>query len=209
MSLSLRRASTPAPPAAPVALHAPLFQSVVESFDETQRHVALDFGAASTELLAWLGRSRCRVEIADLAFFGGIERLNAAEPGPELTGAAESLLPDPRPDDPIDLVFCWDLPNYLSLDALAALMRAIGDRARPGALVHALIFYAGREMPERPGRFVPTEAGELMDLSAPSESIAAPRYSPEELGKSLRPFAIDRARLLSNGMQEFLFQLGY
>mgnify|MGYP000187495523 CR=1 FL=1 len=32
-------------------------------------------------------------------------------------------------------------------------------------------------------------------------------YSPEELGKSMHPFAIDRARLLSNGMQEFLFRL--
>ena len=208
MSLSLRRASTAASPAPPVALHAPLFQGLVESFDETQRHVALDLGAASTELLAWLGRSRCRVEIADLAYFGGIERLNAAEPGPELAEVAESVLPGLRLDDPIDLVFCWDLPNYLSLDALSTLMCAIERRARPGAIVHALIFYAGRDMPERPGRFVPTEHGELLDLSEPGMPVEAPRYSPEELGKSMRPFEIDRARLLGNGMQEFLFQLG-
>jgi len=38
--------------------------------------------------------------------------------------------------------------------------------------------------------------------------IAAPRYSPEDLGKSMGGFLIDRARLLSNGMQEFLFRLG-
>ena len=167
-----------------MALHAPLFQSLVEGFDETQRHVALDLGAASTELLGWLGRSRCRADIADLAFFGGVERLNAAEPGPELEEVAESLLPDLRPDDPIDLVFCWDLPNYLTLEALSALMRAIGQRARPRALVHALIFYAGRDMPEHPGRFVPTEDGELMDLSMPCEQIAAPRYSPRSWARA-------------------------
>ena len=67
---------------------------------------------------------------------------------------------------------------------------------------------ADREMKEHPGRFVPTAAGELIDRSAPGTLIPAPRYSPEDLGKSISGFTIDRARLLSNGMQEFLFRLG-
>jgi len=86
-------------------------------------------------------------------------------------------------------------------------MGAIGRRARPGALAHALIFYADRDMKEQPGRFIPTADGELIDLSAPGATLAAPRYSPEDLGKSMGGFMIDRARLLSNGMQEFLFRL--
>ena len=158
-------------------------------------------------MLDLLSRSRCRVEIADLAHFGGIDLLNRAEPGPALAEAAESLLPKRLTDDAVDLVFCWDLPNYLKLDAMSALMGAIGRRARPGALAHALIFYADREMKEHPGRFVPTADGELNDRSAPGAAIAAPRYSPEALGKSMGGFTIDRARLLSNGMQEFLFRL--
>lgn len=159
-------------------------------------------------MLALLGRSRCRVEIADLAHFGGIDHLNTAEPGPALTDAAESLLPKRLPEDSIDLVFCWDLPNYLTFHALSGLMSAIGRRARPGALAHALIFYADRDMKEHPGRFVPTADGELIDRSAPGAAIPAPRYSPEDLGKSMGGFLIDRARLLGNGMQEFLFRLG-
>jgi hypothetical protein len=147
------------------------------------------------------------VEIADIAHFGGIDLLNAAEAGPALVAAAESLLPDRLRQEAIDLVLCWDLPNYLKLDALSGLMHEIGRRARPGALAHALIFYAARDMPEQPGRFVPTEDGELVDHSAPVGSIAAPRYSPEDLGKNMDRFVIDRARLLSNGMQEFLFRL--
>jgi len=167
----------------------------------------LDLGAASTAMLALLGRSRCRVEIADLAHFGGLDLLNTTEPGPALADAAESLLPNRLPNDPIDLVFCWDLPNYLTLDALSALMGAIGNRARPGTLAHALIFYAERDMKEHPGSFAPTADGDLVDHSAPGAAIAAPRYSPEELGKNMGRFAIDRARLLGNGMQEFLFRL--
>ena len=204
----LRRARPRVPPDPAVALHAPLFQDLVTGLDATKRHVVLDLGAASTDMLALLGRSRCRVEIADLAHFGGIDNLNSTEPGPALSEMAESLLPNRLSDDAIDLVFCWDLPNYLTLDSLSALMNAIGRRARAGALAHALIFYAERDMNEHPARFIPTAEGELIDHSAPGAAITAPRYSPEDLGKSMGGFVIDRARLLSNGMQEFLFRLG-
>ena len=185
----------------------PLFHDLINALDATRRYVVLDLGAASTEMLALLGRSRCRAEIADLPHFGGIERLNATEPGHELASIADALVPQTSPGDAFDLVFCWDLPNYLTLDALSALMNAIGRRSRAGALAHALICYAERDMYEHPGRFVPTADGELVDYSGERKSIAAPRYSPEDLGKSMGGFVHDRARLLSNGMQEFLFRL--
>ncbi|MGI9271755.1 MAG: hypothetical protein ACR2QT_08275 [Woeseiaceae bacterium] len=207
MTLSLRRASIGVPSASPAAFHAPLFEEIVAGLHETDRHVVLDLGAASTAMLALLGRSRCRAEIADLAHFGGIERLNAAEPGAALAEVADSMVPNQLVDDAYDLVFCWDLPNYLTLNSLSALMNAIRQRARPGAIAHALIFYSGPEMSEHPSRLVPTADGELIDNSDAGAMIAAPRYSPEDLGKSMGHFTLDRARLLSNGMQEFLFQL--
>lgn len=207
MIASLRRARPGVPPASTTTFHAPLFHDLVAGLDEKKRHVMLDLGTASTSMLALLGRSRCRVEIADLAYFGGVNRLNGTEPGPALAGVAESLLPNRLSDDAIDHVYCWDLPNYLTLNALSALMVAIGRRARPGALAHALIFYADRDMQEYPGRFVPTPDGELIHHSLASKAIAAPRYSPEDLGKGMGRFVIDRARLLGNGMQEFLFRL--
>lgn len=207
MTASLHRARRQLPRDPVEALHAPLFRDLVTNLDETERHVVLDLGAASTPMLALLGQSRCRVEIADLAHFGGADYLNSAEPGPAVAQAVESILPNRMSDDAIDLVLCWDLPNYLTLDALSALMDGIGRRARPGALAHALICYADRDMNQRPGHFVPTADGELIDENTPGELVAAPRYSPEELGENMGRFAIDRVRLLSNGMQEFLFRL--
>ncbi len=158
-------------------------------------------------MLALLGQSRCRVDIADLAHFGGVDRLNKAEPGTDQVRAAESLLPNRSENGAVDLVFCWDLPNYLTLNALATLMGAIHERASPGARAHALIAYSEREMKDSPGSYVPTPEGELVDLNVDSDEIAAPRYSPEALGKHMGGFTIDRARLLSNGMQEFVFRL--
>jgi len=147
------------PPNAPVAFHAPLFHDLVTELGANERHVVLDLGAASTAMLALLGRSRCRVEIADLAHFGGIDRLNTTEPGPALPNAINAMLPNRLPDDAFDLVFCWDLPNYLTLDALSTLMDAIAHRARPGAVAHALIYCAARDMRDHPGRYVPTAHG--------------------------------------------------
>lgn len=204
MKASLRGAS----PDSAGVLHAPLFQNLVANLDESEPQVILDLGAASTAMLAVLGRSRCRAEIADLAHFGGIEYLNSTEPGPALAQAAESLLPNRLADDAIDLVFCWDLLNYVTLDSMSALMNAIGHRAGRDALAHAFIFYADLDMKERPGRFIPTADGDLVYHDAPGARIPAPRYTHDDLGNNMGRFAIERARLLSNGMQEFLFRLG-
>ena len=207
MAVSARRARPGAPPQSPVAFHAPLFHDLVSRLDENERHIVLDLGTASTGMLALLGRCPSRVEIVDLAYFGGIDQLGAAETRSELASTADALVPDPLPGEPFDLVFCWDLPNYLTLDALSALMNAIARRARPGALAHALIVYAERKMGDQPGRYVPTADADLIECNAEKSLIDAPRYSPADLGDSVGSFRLDGARLLGNGMQEFLFRL--
>lgn len=203
------RATARAPMEKPEALNVPLFRALVEQLDAASRRSILDLGAASTPMLALLGRSRCRVEIADFASDGGIARMNGDDmPIDALVSLAESLLPEHREGDAaVDVVFCWDLPNYLKPRPLSVLMNVIAARASPGALVHALIVYSERSMPDRPGRFVPTDDSKLVNRSGAGKEIAAPRYSPDDLRRIMGRFAIDRAMLLANGMQEFLFRL--
>jgi hypothetical protein len=206
---SMGRATARAPMEKPDALNVPLFRALVDQLDATGRRSILDLGAASTPMLALLGRSRCRVEIADFASDGGVGRMNADDaPIDALVRLAESLLPEHRGDDAaLDVVFCWDLPNYLKPRPLSVLMNVIAARANPGAIVHALIVYSERSMPDRPGRFVPTEESKLVNRNRPGSEIAAPRYSPDDLRRIMGRFTIDRAMLLANGMQEFLFRL--
>lgn len=191
----------------PAALNAPLFRQLIEQLETSGRCVVLDLGAASTPMLSLLGRSRCLVEIADLASDNGIDRLNADAPADVLVRLAESLLPKHNPDADVDFVFCWDMLNYLNPKAISALTRAIVARARPGARAYALIAYSDRTMPDRPGRFVPTEDLKLVNRAASAAEIAAPRYSPEFLGRMMGGLQIEHARLLANGMQEFLFRV--
>lgn len=182
------------------ALNAPLFRSVIERLHAGGRWVILDLGAAQSGTVSLFSQFRCRLEIADIG--PDIDLLNAAE---DPAAVAEALLPPGR-EEPVDIVLCWDLLNYLSRPALTALMDGVARRSRPQTLLHGLIVYSARRMPVRPGRFLPTEDARLLNVGASLEQRDAPRYSPEDLALAMPLFTVERAMLLRNGMQEFLFR---
>jgi len=184
-------------------LRAPLFRELIERIPEDSRRVVLDLGPARPETVALFGRFRCRMEIADLA--QSLDALNAAGSIEELAAAVRASLPAER-SEPVDVVLCWDLLNYLGRPALAALMEAIALRCRPGALVHFLLAYAQPRMAARPGRFAPLPDGRLLHEPQAGAERPAPRYSPEDLSRCLPDFQVVRAMLLQNGMQEFLYR---
>jgi hypothetical protein len=188
------------------ALNAPLFQSVIERLRGAGgRCVVLDLGAARPETIRLLGEFRCRLDIVDLA--DGLEQLNMPEQTPRgLRERAESLLP-PRRREAADVVLCWDLLNYLNRPALSMLMECIAARARRGTLAHALVVYSARKMPLRPSTFYPVDEQHLTSLPPAQAERDAPRYTPEDFTLCMPRYTVERARLLRNGMQEFLFRL--
>ena len=187
------------------ALNAPLFHSVIEGLENAGRVVVLDLGTARTETIALFGRFRCRLDIADLA--DGVDALNATEPNPKaMRTRVEALLPLRR-REPTDLVLCWDVLNYLNRPAIAGLMESIANRGRHGMLVHCLMFYSAPQMPLRPGCWVSVDDSQIMNVAAPQSMRKAPRYTPEDLGQCMPRYSVERARLLRNGMQEYLFRL--
>lgn len=188
----------------PTTVNAPLFRSLIERLAEDQRWVVLDLGAARPQIIALLNGCRCRLDIADLA--SSVDTLIDVGDSVRLADLAEALLPAQRPEL-TDIVFCWDFLNYLERGALTALMASIAVRCRPGAFVHALIVYSERLMQQRPGQFTPVDEGHLLNLSASKPARIAPRYSPEDLRLCMPDYTIERMRLLSNGMQEYLFRL--
>ena len=204
MNASRAMAMIPAEPAAALRFNAPLFGGLLKGLDCGTRCVVLDLGAARAQTVALVGRYRCRLEIADLA--DGLDGLNAETEPEQLRRSADTLLPALR-DESFDAVLCWDLLNYLERPALRALMACIAARSRPGTAVHALIVYAGTHMPARAGQFVPANDHSLIKLSASRPERAAPRYSPGDLMDCMPGYALERAMLLSNGMQEMLFRV--
>ncbi len=183
----------------------PLFRSLIDNLAEDRRWIVLDLGAARPQTVALLSRFRCRLEIADLTGTADTPG-NGAGDAVTLTRLSEAL--DCIPSiEPVDIVFCWDFLNYLVPEQMTELMAGVAKRCRPGALVHALIAYSDQPMPQWPGQFAPIADGRLLSLSTSKPQRVAPRYSPEDLGKWMSAFTIERARLLTNGMQEYLFRL--
>lgn len=197
------RSAKPPLAAAPVPVNAPLFRRLVDSLSEERRSVVLDLGSVRPEMVALLTPFRCRLEIADVA--EGLPELDA-EPDPSLWRAkAEALLPPAR-KEPADIVFCWDLLNYVQRPALSAFMDCVADRMRPGAFVHALIAYSATQMPVRPSQYSPLPDGRLLEVVTTDVQRSAPRYSSDDLRRALPGFTAESVMLLKNGMQEYLFR---
>ena len=190
--------------AKPAAFNAPLFRTITGRLDTGGRWVVLDLGAAHRQTVSFFSQYRCRLDVADLG--EGLEDLNAESDPRRLEAAAEALLPM-RHAETTDIVLCWDVLNYLETPALTALMSRVAARAGTGTLVHALIVYSDKHMPAQPRNFIPLDDCSLFDLSAYQDERPAPRYTPVALKECLAGYVMDRAALLSNGMQEFLFRL--
>jgi hypothetical protein len=186
------------------SLSAPLFHSLVDRLGDGGRFVLLDLASARPATVRLLSQFRCRYEVAELA--DAIDALNAEQDPRRLRSLAEAALPARRQES-TDIVLCWDLLNYLNRPALTAVMECIAARGRPGTLVHAFVYYAARQMPERPSSFLPLDENRLEIVPQNVPLRAAPRYSPEDLATCMPRYSVDRARLLRNGMQEFLFRL--
>jgi len=203
VSLANRVSRTSGPAAEPAAVNAPLFRRLVESLSEERRLVVLDLGPVRPETVALLTPFRCRLEIADLA--DDLPALDAETEFNALRDRAEDLLPIAR-REPVDIVLCWDLLNYLQRPALTALAERLAARMRPGGFAHLLITYSGTTMPAKPSRFAAFADGRFIEMPVTEARRPAPRYTPEDLGRCLKGFRSESAMLLRNGMQEFLFR---
>jgi hypothetical protein len=192
------------PAAAAEALNAPLFHSLIQRMESGGRWIVLDLGAARAATIRTFGRFRCRLDVVELA--DGIEQLRGETDPRVLRQRVEGLLL-PRATEPVDIVLCWDLINYLSQPALTAVMECIAARCKRGALAHGLIYYSTRTMPEKPGCFEPVDDQRLVNMATGGPERPSPRYSPEDLARCMPRYTVERGRLLRNGMQEFLFRL--
>ena len=185
---------------------APLFERILQEEESDQRQLVLDLGGPCQSLIDRLSAPRpTRIEIADLVAGGDLDELRHLGP------SEDAGLPDlnrflPQSSgEPLDLILCWDLPNYLNLGTFAELCRLLGNRAAPGCRLHMLIAYSKREMPAQPARYSLKDDGQLIQKLDDAETVAAPRYSPEALGEAVGGFDYERGILLANGNQEFLY----
>lgn len=185
-------------------LHAPLFEQVIRGLDVDRRQVILDCGAARSGTIALLSTFRCRLDVLDLA--AALPRLQSATDADERRDVLADCLDGPQ-QEPVQLVLCWNLLNYLQPSDIETLAALLAARLAAGARLHALMEYSSPLMPARPGHWVPDASGRLYADQPETEETPAPRYSPKALERLMPQFRPERSILLGNGLQEHLFQL--
>lgn len=190
--------------AADAGWHAPLFRSLVEDLRGGGRRVVLDLGTARSANLGLFRHFRVRLYVADVG--GGLLDLSSLSDPERLRRRAEALLPRTGPE-PLDLVLCWDLLNYLGRDAMAALMTAIARRCRPGALAHGFIVSSRPRMPRDPGAFDVIADDRVQRVGPTEPERPAPRYTAWDLDRCMPDYVVDRSVLLQDGRQEYLMRL--
>jgi hypothetical protein len=159
----------------------------------------LDLGPASTANVELLASVPARLHVADLV--GALR--SGAHRG--LGANWEEWLP---PDQHFDLIFTWDLLNYLTPQAIAHLSEALSRRCRNGTQLLAWISIRDPLL-SGPGRFEwvsRREARRVSDVEGQrTAGLPSPRYREPQLLRWLDGFKVQRAFLLRHGVQEYLF----
>jgi hypothetical protein len=157
----------------------------------------LDLGPALGSNVEFFHQFGCKLYIEDL--FSAI--VESPRDGEERLDFAAHFGNVSR--EPIDLVFAWDLFNYLSRRELTALGDELGRLCRPGAVVFALLSFL-KQMPAQPQRFRIKDGETLGYERQTTAERPSPRYASSDMAELFPGFTVDRSFLLRHGYMEYL-----
>ncbi len=183
-------------------LAAPLFAQAIADLDQDQRVVVLDLGKIRSGTVELCSAYRCRLDIANMP---NVLPLPQVEDDPDVRPRALASVLEVHDSEPVDLVFCWNLLNYLNRDDIRYLIELLAPRLKASTRLHALMEYASPLMPATPGAWVPDANVRLHASQVDENQTDAPRYKPKELERMMPQLKPERTVLLGNGLQEYLF----
>lgn len=162
----------------------------------------LDLGSAVGSNVEFLSQFGCKLYIEDLyaALTARTQGGEGGLAGPDFFGSFLSIPDDVR----FDVVFAWDLFNYLQRQELAHLGVHLRRLCRPGARLFALMSIQ-KQIPAQPIRFKILDEQTLSYERRSAVDRPGPRYAPAELNDRLKGFHVDRSFLLRHGIQEYLY----
>jgi hypothetical protein len=179
----------------------PLVLSRLSEEDKTE---ILDLGAALSGNVRFFSPYPCRLHIADL--FASL-----------LSEAAESL-EDPEADfalacrraldldreEMFDLIFAWDIFDYLRLDQIQALATQLVPHCRETTVLFALASYH-KQIPARPGTYELLSRETLRYRPAGVAVRTSPQHKEPDLARALQGFEVEQSFLLRHGQHEYIF----
>ncbi len=160
--------------------------SLIQQYLHQHSHPhVLDLGGFTHTKLQYLSKYPCKINMFDLA--------------PDNAYSCQDY-----PNDKYDVIFCWDLLDYVPTSTLSLLLEYLNERSNP----HALLYFFTRTqstMPLHPSIFDMFESNKLIISNQHRSALTCPQYSTIAFQKNLNLFHHQHSYLLKNGLQEHLW----
>jgi hypothetical protein len=182
----------------------PSLEIICDHLAEPRKHSILDLGTPLRANIEFFSSVPCTLYVEDL-----YESLIALPP------AGDSEGPNPyerrvtqalahSTDTRFDLIFGWDLFNYMHEDQIHALMKRLSGSCRSGTLLFIMISTAP-VIPARPTKITVTHEGLVSYEPTSALGRTNPRYTPLALERMMPGFRLLHSFLLAESMQDYLF----
>ncbi len=182
----------------------PSLEIICDQFAEDRKHSILDLGAPSRRNIEFFSKVPCRLYVEDL-FKSLICLPPPGEDDAQNTNdnRISAALSHPR-DTRFDVIFGWDLFNYMHGDMIHALMKRLSGSAHSGTLLFIMISTTPT-IPDRPARITVTPEGRVSYEPYAGGLRPNPRYTPLALERMMPGFRLLHSFLLGTAMQDYLF----
>lgn len=182
--------------------HSLALKHVVRRFRALGGSRVLDLGPATGRNVQFLSTFISKLFIADLS---GTISSQAGRSGLDRAKLDRILKRDlpTASDSPIDLVFAWDLFNYLDREQVTMLGGHLARVCGRDSLVFMLISNKP-EVPELPGRFLMLDPETLRYENQSKRNRPTPGYKEPDLERLLPAFEVETSFLLRSGLQEYV-----
>lgn len=190
-----------------INIKSPLLFDMLDNLSSVQQHTILDVGRASATSIDYFNDHWCKLFITDSASeIHNLESEAIDTPHKWHRALVKSMRFYKRNKAGLDVIFLWDLPNYLEPDHLKGLIHYLLPHTTDRVLLHAYL-YSARQMPARPASYHINGNNTMTICPGTADQIDCPMYHQTALQKYLSPFKAKRAVMLSSGIQEYLFHL--
>ena len=189
-------------------INSPLLFKMLESLSQHKKHNILDISQANNSSLEYFSDYWCKLFINN-----AINSINKLDQNNIYTSKnwhrdlVKIMGFHKKANAELDIVFLWDLPNYLEPEKLKDFIDYILPQCTKNTCLHAYVFNS-EFISEAPSNYqIMSNEKVAIYPQQRTNKINGPMYNVNALKKMLAPFNLDQSVMLSSGVQEYIFRL--
>ncbi len=189
------------------AISSPILFDLLNDLSKEEHHEILDILPANKELIDAFSSFSCKLYLP-----GGIQELcgltsDRYDTANKLQRALARTLGFYKKQRAfLNVIFLWDLPNYLDKQVMMGLIEYLSQHMHENVKLHFYV-HTRHQMPASPGAYSIMPEGKIWLKNSSDDTVKSPRYFQEALQTLLHPFKVKRSMLLSSGLQEYILEL--